>query len=150
MIIKYFVKCVVFCLFMAIVYIFLIINFFTFIDKKELNLIKSIASKVLLLNIKDTTNIYKYYWNDINITLSETKLLDNKGLGLRYEKNMYFFILSKGLDDYYYYNLTKDCWYDNIIDDKYFLFLDNCTKEYKYQGSYPISPPNPTKKKGTP
>ena len=114
---------------LCIIYIGLIANF-KIITKEERTIVPSIAQKILSLKKHQYRLQYLSYIK--NFSSKEIYWIEKKGLNLEYVNGMYFFILSEGFDDYYYYNLTKQCWHDDITEDKYLIFVNNCQKNETY------------------
>ena len=90
-------------------------------SKKELLLIESIGEKIVV-----TGNYSEDYWNYITLSEEELKMIDKTGLKLKYQKNNFYFLLSSGFDDVYYYNITKKCWQNHLIGT---IFQKKCNKD---------------------
>ena len=129
---KYFFRLVILFFILLSGLIIILMNF-KLLSKSETRTITSIALKINQINKKREFIKNKSYWNYIELSESEISLIERKGLDLRYKNKMYFFVISEGFDNYYYYNLTKRCWHDDIVYDKYFLFLPNCIEKERYR-----------------
>lgn len=89
--------------------------------KKELLLIESIGEKIVA-----SDNYSEDYWNYITLSEEELKMINKRGLKLKYQNYNFHFLLSSGFDDVYYYNITKKCWLNHLIGT---IFQKKCNKD---------------------
>lgn len=89
--------------------------------KKELLLIESIGEKIVA-----SDNYSEDYWNYITLSEEELKMINKRRLNLKYQNYYFYFLLSSGFDDVYYYNITKKCWQNHLIGT---ILQKKCNKD---------------------